>query len=243
MSEKNLNPGTIGQMYQNRKKPEEVGVLESRDEKHKALFFRDADGKSFNVQYSTFRSYWRKYTGEEVVETSTQKEKKAQKKEQKVEQAKENLAEQKVKQKADTSDRRSIKLSPEEQKNLISDVKLTVEDAYNKHSHDFFSFEHTSRDGERLYYLSGNKKVTVAMIWTLFSKNLGKVRFYMPKEDFEQAVFSKKVGEIEAKISENPNEKLQASFVISTDLLGTAVGDLLDSLAKVYKKKEEKEKK
>lgn len=63
--------GIIGQMYENRK-TKKVGVLESREEKFKTLMMRDKDGKSFNVTYSTFRSEWRKYKGEVVVQTSSQ---------------------------------------------------------------------------------------------------------------------------------------------------------------------------
>lgn len=66
-------PGVIGQMYENRKS-KKVGVLESRETKFKTLMMRDAEGKTFNVSYSTFRSDWRKYQGEEVIQTSTQVE-------------------------------------------------------------------------------------------------------------------------------------------------------------------------
>ena len=75
----NTQIGTIGQMYENRK-TKKVGVLESRDEKYKTLLFRDANGGSFSIVYSTFRSDWRKYTGDEVVaQTSTQVEEKKEK--------------------------------------------------------------------------------------------------------------------------------------------------------------------
>ena len=249
MAEKLANPGVIGETYQDRKHPDRLGVLESRNEKFKTLMFRDKEGNTFNIQYSTFRSQWRKYQGDEVLQTSSQKEAEAQKEEIEVAQAKENLAEQKVKKSADTSDRRSIRISPEEKRRLIDDVKLTVEDASKKCNSDVIFFEHTSKDGERLYYLNGKKKVTICMIWTLFSKNLGKVRFYMSKEAFHDTEFSKQIGDIRAKISENPNEPLQASFVLTTDLLSQAVKDIYKSLEPVYAdkvktvEKEEKEKK
>ena len=63
--------GIIGQMYEDRKS-KRVGVLESREEKYKTLMLRDKEGKSFNITYSTFRSNWRKYNGEEIIQTSTQ---------------------------------------------------------------------------------------------------------------------------------------------------------------------------
>lgn len=65
--------GIIGQMYENRTN-KKVGVLESRDDKYKTLMFRDESGKSFNVNFSTFRSTWRKYTGDKVIKLSSQVE-------------------------------------------------------------------------------------------------------------------------------------------------------------------------
>lgn len=65
--------GIIGQMYENRV-TKKIGVLEERNEKFKTLLMRDEEGGSFNVTFSTFKSSWRKYTGDKVIETSTQKE-------------------------------------------------------------------------------------------------------------------------------------------------------------------------
>ena len=65
--------GIIGQMYEDRKSGR-VGVLESRDEKYKTLLMRDTEGKTFNIVFSTFRSNWRKYNGDKVIQTSTQVE-------------------------------------------------------------------------------------------------------------------------------------------------------------------------
>ena len=78
--------GTIGQMYEHRK-THKAGVLESRDEKFKTLMFRDAEGKSFNVTYSTFHSAWRKYAGDASIQTSTQKEEEKSQKKEKVDKA------------------------------------------------------------------------------------------------------------------------------------------------------------
>lgn len=69
----NSEPGIIGQMYEERKTGRK-GVLESRESKYKTLMMRDDKGETFNIVYSTFRSNWRKYTGEEVIQTSTQVE-------------------------------------------------------------------------------------------------------------------------------------------------------------------------
>lgn len=65
--------GIIGQMYENRTN-KKVGVLESRDEKFKTLMFRDENGNSFNVNFSTFKSTWRKYNGDKVIQLSSQVE-------------------------------------------------------------------------------------------------------------------------------------------------------------------------
>lgn len=65
--------GIIGQTYENRVS-KKIGVLESREEKFKTLLMRDENGNSFNVSYSTFKSSWRKYAGDKVIQTSSQVE-------------------------------------------------------------------------------------------------------------------------------------------------------------------------
>ena len=80
----NNEVGVIGQMYEDRKTGR-VGVLEERNTKFKSLMFRDTEGATFNIVYSTFRSNWRKYQGDKVIKTSTQVE------EEKVETKKKNL--------------------------------------------------------------------------------------------------------------------------------------------------------
>lgn len=82
--------GTIGQMYEERKS-KKLGVLEERNEKFKTLLMRDKEGSTFNVTYSTFHSSWRKYTGEEVIKTSTQVEESKVEQKQKVEKAEKTL--------------------------------------------------------------------------------------------------------------------------------------------------------
>lgn len=63
----------VGQMYENRR-TKKVGVLEEADEKYKTVLMRDDEGNSFNITYSTFKSNWRKYTGDKVIQTSSQVE-------------------------------------------------------------------------------------------------------------------------------------------------------------------------
>lgn len=96
--------GTIGQMYEHRK-THQSGVLESRDEKFKTLMFRDKDGKSFTVTYSTFHSAWRKYAGEEPIQTSTQKEEEKSQKKEKADKAEKVIEETAKKPKLSQADK------------------------------------------------------------------------------------------------------------------------------------------
>lgn len=70
--------GIIGQMYESRRS-KKIGVIESRNDKYRTLMMRAPDGNSFTITYSTFKSDWRKYQGNEVAETSTQVEEKREK--------------------------------------------------------------------------------------------------------------------------------------------------------------------
>ena len=63
----------VGQTYENRR-TKKVGVIEEVDEKYKTVLMRDVEGNSFNITFSTFRSNWRKYSGDKVIQTSTQVE-------------------------------------------------------------------------------------------------------------------------------------------------------------------------
>ena len=64
----------VGQMYEERKKDGtgRIGVIEEVDEKFKTYMMRDKDGNTFNITFSTLKSNWRKYTGEELIQTSSQ---------------------------------------------------------------------------------------------------------------------------------------------------------------------------
>ena len=111
--------GIIGQMYEERKS-KKVGVLESRNEKFKTLMMRDKDGKSFNVQYSTFRSNWRKYQGEEVIQTSEQKEEIKQAAKEELKLAKEEMSK---------STETTIKFSRQERADAIKALRVVLKDA------------------------------------------------------------------------------------------------------------------
>jgi hypothetical protein len=235
MSE-NLTPGVIGQMYQNRKRPDEIGVLESRDEKYKTLMFRDNEGKHFNIQYSTFRSNWRKYQGDAVIETSSQKEQDAMKEEVSVSQAKENLSDPKKKADKNSNDRRKISMSKEDLAKLIEDGALIIRESFKKANSSIFTLEQTYvKKSEQIRSTIRFGKTEIAEIWIVRSRfELGKVKFFMGEKPFSEAVFSQSVGKIEASKSTNPREKRPISFKISTDVLGPAVESLVKSLEPVY---------
>lgn len=117
------DPGVVGQTYEHRK-THKVGVLESRETKYKTLLMRDREGHTFNVMYSTFRSDWRKYTGDDVIQTSSQVTEAETKVEQKEQKASETV--KKVAEKAEITkvDKAEIEKITEEAKNLV-DAALT----------------------------------------------------------------------------------------------------------------------
>ena len=59
---------TIGTMYEDRKS-KKSGILVEIDEKHKTMMFEQADGKTFQISTSTFKSGWRKKAEEESEKT------------------------------------------------------------------------------------------------------------------------------------------------------------------------------
>lgn len=112
--------GIIGQMYEERKS-KKLGVLESRNEKFKTLMMRDNNGTSFTVQYSTFRSNWRKYQGEEVIQTSTQVE------EAKAEEKKKESAIKKAAEKITEPETTVEKISTEEKVKRIKALEALID--------------------------------------------------------------------------------------------------------------------
>lgn len=150
MSSKDAMPkeiGVIGHMYEDRK-TKRKGVLESRNEKYKTLLFRDENGGSFTIVYSTFRSNWRKYTGEEVIQTSTQVE------EQKVE-------EQKVEEKVTKAKKRSEEAVALADKNAVVDSALAYIKASAEKSGITLDIKVTKRLG---VMLKANKR-KYAEVW------------------------------------------------------------------------------
>lgn len=146
-------PGIIGQMYEERKS-NRLGVLESRDEKFRTLMMRDKEGKSFNINYSTFRSNWRKYNGEELIQTSTQiTEQKAEK-------------EKKAERNKETVERKSevVKITTEDKIKIIKATKGVVEDKIKAVGLEL-KVEKTSKGGVSVK----NGKTTMFEVWSKFN--------------------------------------------------------------------------
>ena len=165
----NTEVGIIGQMYEHRKS-KRVGVLESREEKYKTLMLRDKDGKSFNITYSTFRSDWRKYNGEEVVQTSTQV-----KEERTEEKKREAKSEKIVKEKSEV-----VKVSREDRRKRVIALEERVSSILSNRGLNL-KVERTARGGVIARY----KKHTVFEVWDAYK--LDKYSFRM-KEDVAQFI-------------------------------------------------------
>lgn len=251
MAEKLANPGVIGETYQDRKHPDKLGVLESRDEKFKTLMFRDKEGNTFNIQYSTFRSQWRKYQGDEVLQTSSQKEAEAQKEEIEVAQAKENLAEPKKRADKNSDDRRKNPMSEEDLAQLQEDGAKVIKQAVEKNDNGIFTLvqKHIAKT-DQIKSTVKCGKLEVVEIWIKKNKNgIGYAGFRTTDEVFKNTVFSKSLGDVFGTKIENPRERRPIKFDIKTDLLEIAIADILNSVAPIFAnkvkpaKKEEKEKK
>lgn len=139
--------GIIGQMYEERKS-KKVGVLESREPKYKTLMFRDKDGGSFNITYSTFKSNWRKYQGEEVVQTSTQIEEAKQEEEVEA-QKRANRNKAAKKEISELSDK--PKLTREEKLKIVMALKTVIENAVYGAIPDA-KVAKTTKNGIKVYY-------------------------------------------------------------------------------------------
>lgn len=178
--------GIIGQMYEERKS-KKVGVLESREPKYKTLMLRDRDGKSFNITYSTFRSNWRKYQGEEVIQTSTQVE------------------EEKVEEKAKVSKSKKVvttktsepKISTEEKVKRLRALDELINSKIKEHNLDKVRTERTSKGGLKVCY----KKSTMFEVWDVIK--LDKYSFRM-KEKFDSCMETQATREYLEKGGGNP---------------------------------------
>lgn len=204
----NNEPGTIGQTYEHRKN-HKIGVLESRETKYKTLLFRDQNGGTFNVSYSTFRSDWRKYTGEEVIQTSTQvsdAEKENQQKEEK--------AVAKVKNTAEKAEK--AKVSREELEQATEEAKNLVETALEKAKKEF-TVKIGGRGGKNNCVRVKNGKKNIFEIWMQGEA----FQFFTSEEFWGKLEFPEKFGEVQAEV--HPKYNLTHEIVFNTKALQSVI--------------------
>lgn len=228
----NSEPGIIGQMYEDRKSKKR-GVLESRETKYKTLMFRAEDGSSFNITYSTFRSNWRKYVGDEIVQTSTQVE------EQRAEEEKrEESNKQIVESKSEVV---KTKISTEEKVKKVRAVEELIVSKIKSLNTDTIKTTRTGRGCVIVQY----KKKTLFEIWTKF----GLDKFDICVLDDVATSDEKKFKAIIANTEYVNKEKwhLPHLFRIGNDAFNEKVNALLElannyasAKAEATKKKEEK---
>lgn len=169
-------PGIIGQMYEDRKS-KKVGVLESRESKYKTLMLRDVDGKSFNITYSTFKSNWRKYQGEEQIQTSTQvEEKKAESEKQKEEDKK--IIEHKTE---------VVRVSTEDKVKMLRAVENLISDKIKANNLDL-KITRTSKGG----IVIRHRKYTLFEVWIKYAMD----KYDMFLRDVVADAFEKEVSAI-----------------------------------------------
>lgn len=153
--------GVIGQTYEDRKSGRK-GVLESREEKFKTLMMKDDEGKTFNITFSTFRSNWRKYQGEDVVLTSEQKEEKQEtekaEKQKKVDKAKRVLKEV----------NEAVSVPKVDKTKAESALKDIIETAVRESTFPELKVNKNSRGGVKVYYK--NKLLMGAYVRPIESK-------------------------------------------------------------------------
>ena len=224
--------GIIGQMYENRK-THANGVLESRDEKCRTLLFRDAEGKSFNITYSTFKSTWRKYVGEDEILTSSQKEANEKLQEKQVEIAKEIAS---APRKADNNaDRRKPALSKVDKAQLAESCKILVDDAILHTNSDLFKLK-SKNEGCVVKY----KNHRILEVWPKINlRDVGNTVIYTTNEILDASVFDKKVGVFTVEVDEGSS--IPAKFTIKTELLDSVLKSMMAAATEIYTKKAEDE--
>lgn len=229
----NAEVGTIGTMYECRKNGK-IGVLESRDEKYKTLLLRDKNGDSFNITFSTFKSNWRKYTGEEKIETSGQTTEKKQTVEKKAEKASQSLDETKpVKRKS----KKESLIDRATKQGIAKDLEAIVANSISQLE---LSDNLTTRLNVKGGVTIRKGRKTVFEVWPDCTANpIENVKFHMRKELWDEVVFSKKVGDITADYHEK--WIMQYSAIIPKDVFELATSDLLKAVKEVYLADEKEE--
>ena len=208
--------GIIGQMYENRKS-KKVGVIESRDEKCKTLMMRDSDGGSFVVTFSTFRSNWRKYEGEQKIETSTQKEEKKEKA---------KTAEKKL-------EKKRFKMDIREKLEIIESEKEIIQPIVDKSKCNDLNMKQSAKGG--ILIKIGRK--TIFEVWNDYRNERINV---CVREDVKDLLdYSTKTGDV--------GEEFKETFIlkwvlnINKSQLASLVSDLVKAAEKLpVKEKEDK---
>ena len=216
--------GIIGQMYEDRKS-KKIGVLESREEKFKTLMMRDKEGKSFNITYSTFKSNWRKYNGEENIQTSTQvSEEKAGTEKRKADNKKIVESKQEV-----------VKISTEEKVKKLRALESIIADKIKSKNVDLKT-NRTSKGG----IIVRNKKYKLFEIWIKFNKD----RYEFVSRDELIAVDKKKYDDIAkstgSELVIHENWVLKSQYLVPNDKYEEVLDTLLDMSAKFIESREEK---
>lgn len=213
----NNEVGVIGQMYEERKTGK-VGVLESREVKYKTLMMRDKDGKTFNITFSTFRSNWRKYQGEEVIQTSTQVE------EQKVADEKKKISDKKTVKTESTE----IKLTTEEKVKRLRALSDTVSSAIIDKGLEL-KVDRSAKGAINVRY----KKTSVLQIWDVYK--LGKYSF-RTREMVDKYV---KLNESKEVLGDGGNN---IRYRVTYDKFDNTLAEMLNAIAKFIDERKSNEK-
>lgn len=204
-------PGIIGQMYEDRKSKKR-GVLESREPKYKTLMLRDADGKSFNITYSTFKSNWRKYDGSEVVQTSAQVEETKTEEKKVAEKAKKEIA---------TPSEKSMKFTTEEKVKAVRATVKFIEDRIKANNSSLEVFRN-SRGG----IIVGHKRATSFEVWVKYGIDRYDIFFRdviadtLSKEEFKALAKN-------ADYTEHETWKLRHGYRVANTELGNFIDKLI----------------
>lgn len=217
--------GIIGQMYENRK-TKKVGVLESREDKYKTLMMRDTEGGSFNITYSTFKSDWRKYQGEQTVQTSTQIE------EQKVDEQKSaESTEKSIKTKSE-----KIKFSTEDKLKAVRELEKFVSDRV-KSVNSGLTVIRNSKGGVIVHA----KRLTVFEVWCKYGIDKYDIFFRGTIADaMDKAEFNALAEIPTVEYSEHETWKLCHGYRVENTELGTIVDRLISAGDNYLKLKEVK---
>ena len=212
--------GIIGQMYENRK-TKKVGVLESREVKYKTLMLRDTDGKTFNITFSTFKSDWRKYAGEQIAETSTQVEEK--KAEQKEEVAK---AKKEIKEKSE-----KVSISREDKVKAVHAVKQIISDAITSKIPEM-RVDTCAKGGIKLHF----KHKLLMEVWVRFNEN----RYTFCVND---SISERISDNPELEVTKNDTWTLKTKYRFAQDKIDDVLPVFVDALVEVSNIITEKENK